>query len=129
MELHVEIGVFLSCQTQTDGLLQVIEIFLFLGRLLLLTLLSKQGRSPIRFPYLAVQFVEECQDIVVIRDVIISSLELEELLPLIFEGFQASLVLFCWLSGRALRQVVRGLISLHSIGFLLKQVADVLGGA
>jgi hypothetical protein len=40
MELHVEIGVFLSCQTQMDGLLQVIEIFLFLGRLLVLTLLS-----------------------------------------------------------------------------------------
>jgi hypothetical protein len=39
MELHIEIGVFLPCQTQTDGLLQVIEIFLFLGRLLLLTLL------------------------------------------------------------------------------------------
>jgi hypothetical protein len=40
MELHVEIRMFLSCQAQTDGLLQVIKVFIFLRRLLLLTLLS-----------------------------------------------------------------------------------------
>ena len=131
MKLHVEIRVLLSCQPQTDCLVQVIKVFFFLRRLLLLTLLSKQGRSPIRhirLPYLAIQFVEECYDIVLIRDVIVSSFELEELLSLIFECLKSSLILFSWLSDRPLRQIVRRLLSLHSIGLLLKQIADVFCG-
>jgi hypothetical protein len=30
MELHVEIRMFLSCHAQTDGLLEVIKVFIFL---------------------------------------------------------------------------------------------------
>lgn len=80
MQLEIEIGVFLFGLPQSDGLLQVIHLF-FLKRLIALLREAKErGTLASEFAAFAsgataIELIVQCNDIVLIRDIIIASLE------------------------------------------------------